>query len=70
MSVFCHLPDFLPLKCDACGEVFCKDHIRYDDHSCSSAYKKVSARTHGTECHCRVTESHREAALRLDLWFL
>ncbi|XP_032559904.1 AN1-type zinc finger protein 2A isoform X1 [Chiroxiphia lanceolata] len=33
-------PDFLPLKCDACGEVFCKDHIRYDDHKCSSAYKK------------------------------
>ncbi|XP_035753118.1 AN1-type zinc finger protein 2A isoform X1 [Egretta garzetta] len=34
------LPDFLPLKCDACGEVFCKNHIRYDDHECRSAYKK------------------------------
>ncbi|GAB0196580.1 AN1-type zinc finger protein 2A [Grus japonensis] len=36
----CKQLDFLPLKCDACGEVFCKDHIRYDDHKCSSAYKK------------------------------
>ncbi|XP_016157296.1 PREDICTED: AN1-type zinc finger protein 2A isoform X3 [Ficedula albicollis] len=37
----CKQLDFLPLKCDACGEVFCKDHIRYDDHKCSSAYKKI-----------------------------
>uniref|UniRef100_A0A8C3LQ62 Zinc finger AN1-type containing 2A n=1 Tax=Chrysolophus pictus TaxID=9089 RepID=A0A8C3LQ62_CHRPC len=36
----CRQLDFLPLKCDACGEVFCKDHIRYEEHSCSSAYKK------------------------------
>ncbi|NXQ62797.1 ZFN2B protein, partial [Anthoscopus minutus] len=36
----CKQLDFLPLKCNACGEVFCKDHIRYDDHKCSSAYKK------------------------------
>ncbi|NWX95612.1 ZFN2B protein, partial [Nothoprocta ornata] len=36
----CRRLDFLPLKCDACGEVFCKDHIRYDDHKCNSAYKK------------------------------
>ncbi|XP_040430646.1 AN1-type zinc finger protein 2A isoform X3 [Cygnus olor] len=36
----CRRLDFLPLKCDACGEVFCKDHIRYDDHKCGSAYKK------------------------------
>ncbi|NXN29030.1 ZFN2B protein, partial [Nycticryphes semicollaris] len=32
--------DFLPLKCDACEDIFCKDHIRYDDHECGSAYKK------------------------------
>ncbi|XP_025939024.1 AN1-type zinc finger protein 2A isoform X3 [Apteryx rowi] len=37
----CRRWDFLPLKCDACGEVFCKDHIRYDDHKCRSAYKKI-----------------------------
>ncbi|XP_076823032.1 AN1-type zinc finger protein 2A-like [Clavelina lepadiformis] len=36
----CRKLDFLPVKCDACDEVFCKDHIRYDDHHCSSAYKK------------------------------
>uniref|UniRef100_A0A8C4JTP9 Zinc finger AN1-type containing 2A n=1 Tax=Dromaius novaehollandiae TaxID=8790 RepID=A0A8C4JTP9_DRONO len=38
----CRRWDFLPLKCNACGEAFCKDHIRYDDHKCRSAYKKVS----------------------------
>uniref|UniRef100_A0A8C3PSF0 Zinc finger AN1-type containing 2A n=1 Tax=Calidris pygmaea TaxID=425635 RepID=A0A8C3PSF0_9CHAR len=36
----CRRLDFLPLKCDACEEVFCKDHIRYGDHACGSAYKK------------------------------
>ncbi|NXJ70208.1 ZFN2B protein, partial [Rostratula benghalensis] len=35
--------DFLPLKCDACEDIFCKDHIRYDDHQCGSAYKKASS---------------------------
>ncbi|XP_054851621.1 AN1-type zinc finger protein 2A isoform X2 [Eublepharis macularius] len=36
----CKQLDFLPLKCDACEEVFCKDHIAYSRHRCSSAYKK------------------------------
>nr|CAB3267912.1 AN1-type zinc finger protein 2A [Phallusia mammillata] len=36
----CHQLDFLPLKCDACEQVFCKNHMRYDDHNCHSAYKK------------------------------
>nr|XP_006112912.1 AN1-type zinc finger protein 2A [Pelodiscus sinensis]XP_014436444.1 AN1-type zinc finger protein 2A [Pelodiscus sinensis] len=36
----CKQLDFLPLKCDACEEVFCKDHITYDKHKCTSAYKK------------------------------
>ncbi|XP_034987218.2 AN1-type zinc finger protein 2A isoform X2 [Zootoca vivipara] len=36
----CKQLDFLPLKCDACGEVFCKDHFAYNQHRCSSAYKK------------------------------
>ncbi|KAJ8364067.1 hypothetical protein SKAU_G00128980 [Synaphobranchus kaupii] len=31
---------FLPVKCDACEEIFCKDHITYDNHKCTSAYKK------------------------------
>ncbi|KAH0632018.1 hypothetical protein JD844_020025 [Phrynosoma platyrhinos] len=36
----CKQLDFLPLKCDACQEVFCKDHVAYNRHNCSSAYKK------------------------------
>merc|ERR1719221_513589 len=28
------------MKCDACKELFCKDHLPYDDHSCKSLYKK------------------------------
>lgn len=36
------LPDFLPLKCDACEQIFCTDHIAYAQHDCTSAYKKVS----------------------------
>jgi len=36
----CKQLDFLPIKCDACEEVFCPTHIRYDIHRCMSAYKK------------------------------
>ncbi|KAG2455564.1 AN1-type zinc finger protein 2A isoform X1 [Polypterus senegalus] len=36
----CRRLDFLPMKCDACEEIFCKDHITYVHHSCASAYKK------------------------------
>ncbi|OCT63372.1 AN1-type zinc finger protein 2A [Xenopus laevis] len=36
----CKQLDFLPLKCDACEQIFCKDHITYTQHKCSSAYKK------------------------------
>uniref|UniRef100_A0A8C0HAP5 Zinc finger AN1-type containing 2B n=1 Tax=Chelonoidis abingdonii TaxID=106734 RepID=A0A8C0HAP5_CHEAB len=31
---------FLPLKCDACEQIFCTDHITYTQHQCTSAYKK------------------------------
>lgn len=34
--------DFLPMRCDACQEIFCKDHITYANHKCTSAYKKAS----------------------------
>ncbi|CAJ0921182.1 unnamed protein product [Ranitomeya imitator] len=34
------LRDFLPMTCDACKDVFCKDHITYSQHKCSSSYKK------------------------------
>ncbi|XP_054262181.1 AN1-type zinc finger protein 2A [Macrosteles quadrilineatus] len=36
----CKKLDFLPVKCDACEEIFCHEHMRYAAHSCSSAYKK------------------------------
>lgn len=28
------------MKCDACSEIFCKDHIHYSSHSCPESYKK------------------------------
>uniref|UniRef100_A0A2M4BY54 Putative arsenite inducuble rna associated protein aip-1 n=1 Tax=Anopheles marajoara TaxID=58244 RepID=A0A2M4BY54_9DIPT len=36
----CHKLDFLPMKCDACGAIFCSEHFSYKDHACPSAYKK------------------------------
>merc|ERR1712110_314549 len=36
----CRMLDFLPMKCDACSQIFCTDHLQYDDHKCSSSYKK------------------------------
>uniref|UniRef100_A0A8D0CAV2 AN1-type domain-containing protein n=1 Tax=Salvator merianae TaxID=96440 RepID=A0A8D0CAV2_SALMN len=36
----CWKLDFLPLKCDARNEAFCKDHFMYSLHQCASAYKK------------------------------
>uniref|UniRef100_A0A8D0E4J8 AN1-type domain-containing protein n=1 Tax=Salvator merianae TaxID=96440 RepID=A0A8D0E4J8_SALMN len=36
----CKRLDFLPVKCDACTELFCKDHFTYSRHQCPSAYKK------------------------------
>ncbi|XP_001648956.2 AN1-type zinc finger protein 2A [Aedes aegypti] len=37
---YCNKLDFLPMKCDACGEIFCSEHFSYQTHSCHSAYKK------------------------------
>ncbi|XP_048846255.1 AN1-type zinc finger protein 2A isoform X1 [Brienomyrus brachyistius] len=36
----CKRLDFLPMKCDACEGIFCKDHITYVNHKCTSSYKK------------------------------
>jgi len=36
----CHQLDFLPMKCDACEQLYCKDHLRYELHQCHSQYKK------------------------------
>ncbi|KAL0273322.1 UNVERIFIED_CONTAM: hypothetical protein PYX00_006015 [Menopon gallinae] len=36
----CKKLDFLPVKCDACGNIYCMDHMSYVQHSCPSAHKK------------------------------
>ncbi|MCI4392224.1 hypothetical protein PGIGA_G00143570 [Pangasianodon gigas] len=36
----CKRLDFLPMRCDACEGIFCKDHITYASHKCTSSYKK------------------------------
>ncbi|XP_033631753.1 AN1-type zinc finger protein 2A-like [Asterias rubens] len=36
----CKQLDFLPMKCDACSGLFCKDHIQYSEHHCDTAYTK------------------------------
>jgi len=28
------------MKCDACSQIYCKDHIQYSTHSCSESYRK------------------------------
>ena len=36
----CKQLDFLPMICDGCAQIFCKDHYSYDNHSCPEAYRK------------------------------
>ncbi|GFR87670.1 AN1-type zinc finger protein 2B [Elysia marginata] len=36
----CKQLDFLPMKCDACDKIFCRDHIHYPTHRCPESYKK------------------------------
>lgn len=36
----CNKLDFLPIKCDACGSLFCDEHYTYTSHSCPNAYTK------------------------------
>ncbi|BFZ14524.1 hypothetical protein BsWGS_17562 [Bradybaena similaris] len=36
----CRQLDFLPMKCDACSKIFCRDHIVYATHDCPESYKK------------------------------
>lgn len=39
-EVTCKQLDFLPMKCDACSRIFCRDHFPYEKHHCEAAYKK------------------------------
>jgi predicted nucleic acid binding AN1-type Zn finger protein len=36
----CSRLDFLPFECDACHQIFCKDHGPYEKHACDSSYAK------------------------------
>jgi len=36
----CRQLDFLPMKCDACRQIFCSAHIMYDQHTCSQAHTR------------------------------
>ncbi|XP_063487188.1 AN1-type zinc finger protein 2A isoform X1 [Symphalangus syndactylus] len=36
----CKQLDFLPVKCDACKQDFCKDHFAYAAHKCPFAFQK------------------------------
>ncbi|XP_050543985.1 AN1-type zinc finger protein 2A-like [Daktulosphaira vitifoliae] len=35
----CKRLDFLPVKCDACSNIFCSDHMSYRSHQCQSTFK-------------------------------
>lgn len=37
---YCNKLDFLPMKCDACGAIFCSEHFSYQTHFCPSAFRK------------------------------
>ncbi|KAK6626343.1 hypothetical protein RUM43_006654 [Polyplax serrata] len=39
-EVTCNKLDFLPIKCDACGKIFCCEHMNYEKHKCPGAHKK------------------------------
>ncbi|XP_075234943.1 AN1-type zinc finger protein 2A isoform X2 [Lycorma delicatula] len=36
----CKQLDFLPVKCDACENIYCHEHMKYASHNCESLYKK------------------------------
>ncbi|KAL1232622.1 AN1-type zinc finger protein 2B [Trichinella spiralis] len=36
----CRRLDFLPIKCDECSKLFCKDHYEYSRHACPFAGRK------------------------------
>lgn len=36
----CKKLNFLPIKCDACQDIFCEEHYSYLNHKCSEAYTK------------------------------
>lgn len=41
----CNRLDFLPIKCDLCSRVFCKDHFSVTAHNCEK-YQEKAETTH------------------------
>jgi len=37
---YCNQKDFLPLTCDLCSKVLCREHLRYEDHECPHRARK------------------------------
>ena len=37
---FCNKLDFIPMKCDACYQIYCKDHLQYEDHKCADTMRR------------------------------
>ncbi|GFT10851.1 AN1-type zinc finger protein 2B [Nephila pilipes] len=37
-EISCNRLDFLPMKCDACSNLFCYEHFSYNKHSCNNAH--------------------------------
>lgn len=54
------LLDFLPLKCDACTSIFCKNHIKYNEHQCPSSYRKDIQIPICPLCNQAVPYEHRD----------
>ena len=36
----CNKVDFIPMKCDACYQIYCKDHLQYEDHKCADTMRR------------------------------
>lgn len=36
----CNALDFLPIKCDACSNLYCENHMQYERHRCEGAHRK------------------------------
>ncbi|XP_041329523.1 AN1-type zinc finger protein 2B isoform X4 [Pyrgilauda ruficollis] len=64
----CQRLDFLPLKCDACEQIFCTDHITYAQHDCTSAYKKSVCLCLCTCCASWLEGHEQDLKLQLKLW--
>lgn len=39
----CNMLTFTPFHCGDCDQVFCREHIRWDEHSCPNQNKRTSA---------------------------